>query len=58
MSLKKYSLAVRINSDMPSKTDVSVLNQLGEPVKYTLLSLPFYLTEQIHRLLTQMDSAI
>ena len=51
MGLKKYLEALRINSAVPSKTAVSVKNNNGENVKYTLLSIPFYLIEQIPRLL-------
>jgi len=51
MGLKQLPVAIRINSDFPSKTDVCVKNHAGEEVKYTLLSLPFYLTAQVHRLL-------
>lgn len=48
MGLKKLKLAVRINSDLPTKTSVSVQNK---QVNYTLLSIPFYLTGQLPRLL-------
>jgi predicted AAA+ superfamily ATPase len=49
MGLKKLSLAVRINSDLPSKTDVKVKEHGG--VEYRLVSMPFYLAGQIYRLL-------
>ncbi len=42
MELKKYPLAVRVNSDLPSKIKVK---------HFDLLSIPFYLLGQIHRLL-------
>lgn len=51
LGLKSYSLAVRINSDYPSETLVRVKDHLGIPVEYTLLSIPFYLVGQLHRLL-------
>ena len=51
MALKKLTVAVRINSDYPSRTNVNVKMHTGEPVQYELLSLPFYLLGQIHRLL-------
>lgn len=51
MDLKNLPLAVRINSDMASKTEVKVKNHQGKNISYTLLSLPFYLLPQIHRLL-------
>jgi len=47
MELKKLSLAVRFNSDLPSKTQVAIKDHR----EYTLLSLPFYLLGQIYRLL-------
>lgn len=51
MGLKNLSLAIRMNSAPPSQTSVNVTNQLGQTINYTLLSLPFYLLGQIHRLL-------
>jgi len=53
MGLKKYSVAIRINSGLPSRAPVSVKDPLGNQVKYTLISLPFYLTGQIHRLIDE-----
>lgn len=51
MGLKKYPLAVRINSDFPSRCQVDVKDHLGKAIQYQLLSIPLYLTEQIHRLI-------
>lgn len=51
MGLKGYKMAVRINSAPPSLVDVEVKTPQGSLVQYKLLSLPFYLIEQIHRLL-------
>lgn len=51
MGLKKLSLAVRINSDLPSKTKISVKDHNSNLLEYNLLSIPFYLVGQIHRLL-------
>lgn len=51
MGLKKLPVAVRINSDFPSETLVDVKDSLGNPIKYLLISLPFYLVGQVHRLL-------
>lgn len=53
MELKKYRLAARINADLPSKTLISVKNRLGSEIHYTLISIPFYLTGQISRLLRE-----
>jgi predicted AAA+ superfamily ATPase len=51
MQLKKSSIAMRINSDYPSKTAINIKDSKGNPFQYTLLSIPFYLIGQIHRLL-------
>jgi len=51
MGLKKLSLALRINSDYPSKTKVNVKDGKGNEVSYDLLSLPFYLLGQLHRVM-------
>ena len=51
MGLKKFPLAMRINSDYPSKADVDVKDHAGNSIKYSLISIPFYLIGQIHRLL-------
>ena len=51
MGRKKYDLAVRVNSDYPSIVDVRVKDTTGKPVHYKLLSIPFYLLGQIHRLI-------
>lgn len=53
MQLKGLSKAVRINSDFATKTNVQVKDQLGKTIKYNLLSLPFYLLSQMHRLLDE-----
>ncbi len=51
MGLKKFSTAVRINSDLPSKTDVEVKDHQGNTIAYTLFSIPFYLMSRMHQLL-------
>lgn len=51
MGMKRYSTAVRINSDIPSKVEVDVKDYAGKQVRYMLLSIPFYLMGQLHRLL-------
>jgi len=55
MALKKLSLAVRINSDLPHKTSVSVKDHEGKLIEYELLSVPFYLIEELHRLLSMIS---
>lgn len=52
MQQKKLGLAVRVNSEPPSAVEVSVSLQ-GQSVSYRLLSLPFYLLGQLHRLLAE-----
>ena len=54
MQQKKLSIAVRINSDLPSLTEVNMKDHKGEPIHYKLLSIPFYLIEQLHRLLESL----
>lgn len=51
MDLKKLPLAVRISSGKPGVTMVDVKNHVGHQVQYKLLSIPFYLLGQLHRLL-------
>ena len=51
MALKKWNRAIRINSDLPSLTTINTKIHTGNTVSYHLISIPFYLTGQIHRLL-------
>ena len=51
MKEKRKMLAVRINSDVPSLASIDLKDSLGSSIQYTLLSLPFYLLSQIHRLI-------
>ena len=51
MEEKNKPIAVRFNSDVPSLCPVSVKIPNKSPVKYSLLSLPFYLIGQLHRLI-------
>lgn len=55
MEAKKLTLALRVNSDTPSNTLVKVKNSLGNQVEYHLLSLPFYLLGQVHRLIEDFN---
>jgi predicted AAA+ superfamily ATPase len=48
---KQKKLAVRINDDLPSITEVDVKLPTQESVSYTLLSIPFYLTFQVNHLI-------
>lgn len=51
MHLKQKSLAVRINDDTPSVTPIFIKNYEETAISYTLLSIPFYLTTQLTRIL-------
>jgi uncharacterized protein len=51
MHLKGLSLAVRINSALPSKKVLNIKDTQGIPVQYELSSIPFYLIGELHRLL-------
>ncbi len=51
INLKKLSLAVRVYSGLPLKTDVSAKIHDGTLVSYELRSVPFYLVSELHRLL-------
>lgn len=48
---KKKTIAIRVNSNFPRLGPVSVKDSLGSSIEYTLLSLPFYLLGQLHRLI-------
>lgn len=56
MQSKDLKFAVRFNSELPSITPISVKNHTGAIIEYTLLSLPLYLTGQIHRLINDYQS--
>ncbi len=56
MHEKQLSLAVRINDEQPCITHVNTINHEGTPVSYTLLSIPFYLTEWIPALIDGLGS--
>ncbi len=49
---KKSSLAVRVNSDKPSLCFAEIAEGSGGSHQYKLISVPFYLLGQIHRLLS------
>src|SRR5690606_32562015 len=51
MGLKKYTTAVRVNSGKPCVTAIETKNTNSELIEYNLLSIPFYLLGQLHRLL-------
>jgi len=47
---RNFKKAVRINSEKPGLIDVDVKTSKGQNSKYSLVSIPFYLTEEIERL--------
>ncbi|MBP9726995.1 MAG: ATP-binding protein [Gammaproteobacteria bacterium] len=51
MALREWSFAVRFNADFPSLTPLNLKTALGADAKYELLSLPFYLVNQLSRFL-------
>lgn len=53
---KKLSLAVRVNSDKPSIVIVQIADQIVPSLQYKLLSLPFYLLGQVHRLIKEVNT--
>jgi len=52
---KKISLAVRVNSDKPSVVVAQIADQTTSPLEYKLISLPFYLLGQVHRLIKKAN---
>ena len=55
MGLKNLKFAVRINSDIPSKTMVNVKDHSGNAIEYNLLSIPYYLLGELPRILANID---
>lgn len=53
---KKISLAVRVNSDKPSVVIAQIVDQTTPPLEYKLISLPFYLLGQVHRLIKSANT--
>ncbi len=51
MKEKKKITAVRVNSDVPRLGPVHMKDSLGDVIEYNLLSIPFYLLGQLHRLI-------
>jgi len=53
MSERNFKIAVRINSEIPTVTKINVKTSTGNIAKYSLISIPFYMTEEIDRLINQ-----
>lgn len=51
MKEKKKKIGIRFNSDFPSITPIKASDSAGSSVEYRLLSLPFYLVGQLHRMI-------
>ena len=58
MALRNLSLAVRVNADLPSVTEVAVQTTEGLPSRYRLISIPFYLTGQLNRILDRIRGGL
>lgn len=56
MKEKERSIALRINSDIPSLCPVQVKDAFGHSISYQLLSIPFYLVGQVNRLLQEVQN--
>lgn len=54
MHRRQLLLAVRINADPISVTPVEMRLNGGDMARYTLLSIPFYLTGQVRHLLPEL----
>ena len=52
---KKKTIAIRVNSDVPGRSLVQVKDSLGASIEYNLLSIPFYLLGQLHRLIKSSE---
>lgn len=55
MKEKKKTIAIRVNSDFPRQGPVHVKDSFGSSIEYNLLSLPFYLLGQLHRLIQSAE---
>ena len=51
MADKNLDLAIRFNSNLPTIEKINVKTTQGDPISYTLVSLPLYLAQQINKLL-------
>ena len=49
MSERNFKTAVRINSDKPAIPNINIKTSTGSMAKYSLISIPFYLTEEVDR---------
>jgi len=49
ISERNFKTAVRINSEKPAVTKINVKTSTGNMAKYSLISIPFSLTEEIDR---------
>ncbi len=53
MAERNLKTAVRINSEKPTITNVNMKTSIGNKAQYNLISIPFYLAEEIDRFLSQ-----
>lgn len=50
MGLKNLDVALRVNSDFPTITPINVQDSFGKNINYKLVSIPYYLLGEAHRL--------
>lgn len=55
---KKKAIAIRINSDVPRQGPVQIRDADGTSIEYHLISLPFYLLGQLHRLIKSSEDIV
>ncbi len=55
MAERELNLAVRINSERPTVTNVDLTTSQGVRAEYRLLSIPFYLAGELDRILTELS---
>ena len=58
MQEKKKTIALRVNSDFPTVTTIPMESSSGSSKEYSLLSVPFYLVGQIHRLIQSVNPSV
>lgn len=58
MELKKLATAVRINSDLPTITEINTQTNIGKSTTYKLISIPYYLLGEIQNLLKNEASIL
>ena len=55
MSERNFKKAVRINSEKPVITNINTKTGAGGAAEYSLISIPFYLTEEVDRFIWNLS---